>query len=356
MSAEIHHLGDKPERDEEGAPIAAGSPADAPLVPKTASGGSVYLDAYLAPFKHWLERDTVTEILVNKPGEMWVEDAAHPGMQRVELDAVDDKLIQRLAEQVARISHQGINREHPLLGATLPDGARIQFCGPPATRKHWAMAVRRHRRLDLPLDAYDAGPLVQPSEADMPDPQAAPITFLRAAIKAKKTVLISGGTSTGKTTFLNAMLGEIPREERVVMVEDTPELKFPGANAVGLVAVKGELGEAKVTANELLQSALRLRPDRIVLGELRGAESVSFLRAINTGHPGSFSTIHANSLRGALEQLSLMVMQTGIGLTRSDTIAYAASVIDVIVQLKRAEGKRGIAAIARASDLVETWN
>ena len=352
MTAEIHRLGDRPEQVEGAHVAAAGPPDEAPHVPS----GSVYLDAYLAPFRDWLERDTVTEILVNRPGEMWVEDAAFPGMQRIELDGVDDKLIQRLAEQVARISHQGINREHPLLGATLPDGARIQFCGPPATRKHWAMAIRRHRRLDLPLDAYDSGPLTQASEADMPDPQAQPIDFLRAAIRAKKTILISGGTSTGKTTFLNAMLGEIPREERVVMVEDTPELKFPGANAVGLVAVKGELGEAKVTANELLQSALRLRPDRIVLGELRGAESVSFLRAINTGHPGSFSTIHANSLRGALEQLSLMVMQTGIGLTRSDTIAYAASVIDVIVQLQRAEGKRGIAAIARASDLVETWN
>ena len=352
MSAEIHRLGEEPDGTRSATPPMAGPPADAPQV----QSGSVYLDAYLAPFREWLERDTVTEILVNKPGEMWVEDAATPGMQRVELSAIDDKLVQRLAEQVARISHQGINREHPLLGATLPDGARIQFCGPPATRKHWAMAIRRHRRLDLPLDAYDSGPLVQDSEADMPDPQAEPINFLRAAIRARKTILISGGTSTGKTTFLNAMLGEIPRDERVVLVEDTPELKFPGANAVGLVAVKGELGEAKVTSNELLQSALRLRPDRIVLGELRGAESVSFLRAINTGHPGSFSTIHANSLRGALEQLSLMVMQTGIGLSRSDTISYAASVIDVIVQLKRAEGKRGIAAITRAKDLVDTWN
>ena len=339
MSAEIHQLTDPPEAD----------------VPQVESG-SVYLDAYLAPFREWLDRDTVTEILVNEPGEMWVEDAAHPGgMQRVALDAIDDKLVQRLAEQVARISHQGINREHPLLGATLPDGARIQFCGPPATRKHWAMAIRRHQRLDLPLDAYDAGPLLQPEDAELPDAQAEPIRFLREAIRARKTVLVSGGTSTGKTTFLNAMLGEIPRQERVVLVEDTPELKFPGANGVGLVAVKGELGEAKVTANELLQSALRLRPDRIVLGELRGAESVSFLRAINTGHPGSFSTIHANSLRGALEQLSLMVMQTGIGLTRSDTIAYAASVIDVIVQLDRVDGKRGISAIAEARELADSW-
>lgn len=323
---------------------------DAPL---EAAGHSVYLDAYLAPFRQWLERDTVTEIMVNRPGEIWVEDATSPGMERIEAPGIDDKLVQRLAEQVARTSHQGINREHPLLGATLPDGARIQFCGPPATRRHWAMAIRRHRRLDLPLDAYDAGPLRPPAPEELPDPAEQPVAFLRAAIAQKKTILISGGTSTGKTTFLNAMLGEIPSDQRVVLVEDTAELKLPGANGVGLIAVKGELGEAKVTANELLQSALRLRPDRIVLGELRGAESVSFLRAINTGHPGSFSTIHANSLRGALDQLALMVMQTGIGLSRSDTISYAASVIDVVVQLGRtAEGKRGISAIAQSSDLL----
>jgi type IV secretion system protein VirB11 len=314
--------------------------------------GSAYLDAYLAPFSRWLARDSVTEILVNRPGEVWIEDSAHPGMQRVEAPEIDDTLVQRLAEQVARVSHQGINREHPLLGATLPDGARVQFCGPPATRKHWAMAIRRHRRLDLPLDAYDTGPLSVPVEAQMPDPAAEPIAYLRAAIAARKTILVSGGTSTGKTTFLNAMLGEIPSAERVVLVEDTPELRLPGANGIGLIAVKGELGEAKVTANELLQASLRLRPDRIVLGELRGAESVSFLRAINTGHPGSFSTIHANSLRGALEQLALMVMQTGIGLSRTDTIEYAASVIDVVVQLERREGRRHIAAIGRSRDLL----
>jgi type IV secretion system protein VirB11 len=336
VSAEIHQL-------------AGAHEPDAPL---PAASGSVYLDAYLAPFRQWLDRDTVTEIIVNRPGELWIEDAGTPGMQRIAAPEIDDKLVQRLAEQVARVSHQGINREHPLLGATLPDGARIQLCGPPATRKHWAMAIRRHRRLDLPLDAYDTGPLGTAQDAAMPDPVAEPIAFLRAAIAAKKTILISGGTSTGKTTFLNAMLGEIPDGERVVLVEDTPELRLPGANGVGLVAVKGELGEAKVTSNELLQSALRLRPDRIVLGELRGAESVSFLRAINTGHPGSFSTIHANSLRGALEQLALMVMQTGIGLSRLDTIEYAASVIDVIVQLARVDGRRQIVAIAGSGELL----
>jgi type IV secretion system protein VirB11 len=333
MSAEVHQL----------------SSAEAEA---HSQGGSAYLEAYLEPFRSWLDQDTVTEILVNRPGEVWIEDSARPGMERIEAAEIDDRLIQRLAEQVARVSHQGINREHPLLGATLPDGARVQFCGPPATRRHWAMAIRRHRRLDLRLDAYDSGPIAPALRGAMQDPAAKPVAYLRAAIAARKTILISGGTSTGKTTFLNSMLREIPAEERVVLVEDTPELRLPGANGVGLVAVKGELGEARVTANELLQAALRLRPDRIVLGELRGAESVSFLRAINTGHPGSFSTIHANSLRGALEQLALMAMQTGIGLNRADTIEYAVSVIDVIVQLGRVDGRRQITAIGNSRELL----
>lgn len=325
--------------------------------PPVAEARSVYLDAYLAPLRPWLERETVTEILVNRPGEIWVEDAEQAGMTRVELPQMDNRLLQRLAEQVARISHQGINREHPLLSATLPayagqTGARIQLIGPPATRSNWALAIRRHRLLDLPLDAYDRGPIVPPAEAPTPDPMAEPIAFLRDAIRRRRTILISGGTSTGKTTFLNAMLTEIPEHERVVLVEDTAELRLPGANGVGLIAVKGELGEAKVSANDLLQAALRLRPDRIVLGELRGTETVSFLRAINTGHPGSFSTVHANSPRGALEQIALMSMQTGIGLTRAETLEYASSVIDIVVQLDRSGGKRGISAIAESATLV----
>lgn len=328
-------------------PLHAEEVDDEPLAPR-----SVYLDAYLAPFQPFLQKESITEILVNRPGEVWIEDSDHPGMQRIAMPAIDDRLLQRLAEQVARVSHQGINREHPLLAATLPDGARIQLAGPPATRGSWALAIRRHRLLDLPLDAYDRGPITPKAEEPMPDPKAEPIAHLREAIRRRRTILISGGTSTGKTTFLNAMLREIPQHERVVLVEDTAELKLPGANGVGLIAVKGELGEARVTANDLLQAALRLRPDRIVLGELRGTETVSFLRAINTGHPGSFSTVHANSPRGALEQIALMAMQTGIGLTRAETLEYAASVIDIVVQLDRNGGRRGVSDIAESRSLV----
>jgi len=308
---------------------------------------SVYLDAYLAPFQPWLCRDDVTEIVINRPGEVWIEVAGAGTMQRCALPDMDDRHVGRLAEQIARVSHQGINRQDPLLGATLPDGARVQFVAPSATRDHWAMAIRRHQLVDLPLSAYDEGSLEAAETGPCPDPLSRPIDFLKHAVRSRRTVLVSGGTSSGKTTFLNALLREVPRDERIILVEDTPEIRLHTPNAVGLVAVKGDTGEARLTVEDLLQAALRLRPDRIVLGELRGREAVSFLRAINTGHPGSFTTIHANSPSAALEQLALMVMQAGLGLSRLDTIAYARMMIDVVVQLERVGGRRRIAAISQ---------
>jgi type IV secretion system protein VirB11 len=315
-------------------------------------GESVYLDAYLAPLRPWLAREDVTEIMINRPGEIWIE-AGNGPMERCPLPEFDDRHVGRLAEQIARMSHQGINRQDPLLAATLPDGARVQFVAPSATRDHWAMAIRRHRLVDLPLSAYDEGALDTAGQSDAPDPLLHPIAFLQHAVRARQTILISGGTSSGKTTFLNSLLGEIPGDERIILVEDTPEIRLRSANAVGLVAVKGDTGEARISVEDLLQAALRLRPDRIILGELRGREAVSFLRAINTGHPGSLTTIHANSPSGALEQLALMVMQAGLGLNRVDTIAYARMMIDVVVQLEKVGGRRRIVAITRPREDAE---
>jgi type IV secretion system protein VirB11 len=306
-----------------------------------------FLDAYLEPFRGWLAQADVTEILVNRPGEAWIEQRGQ--MTRHNAPKIDDSLLQRLAEQVARVSNQGISRERPLLAAMLPNGARVQFVAPTATRAHWALAVRRHCLLDLPLDAYASGPLQPIHKLAVSSPEEDPIGFLREAVKERKTILISGGTSTGKTTFLNALMREVPVEERVIVVEDTAEVQLHGPNDLGLIAVKGELGEALINTDDLLQAALRLRPDRILLGELRGKEAVSFLRAVNTGHPGSFSTIHANSTGGALEQLALMVMQSGLGLSRTETIDYARSVIDVVVQLGREGAERKIVAIEQLS-------
>ena len=319
----------------------------ADAAPSQSGGIDPFLDAYLEPFRDWLTQGDVTELLVNCPGEVWIEQRGQMTCHKA--PKVDDSLLQRLAEQVARVSHQGISRERPLLAAMLPNGERVQFVAPTATRAHWALAIRRHCLLDLPLDAYASGPLEPAGAKAAISPEKDPIGYLREAVKERRTILISGGTSTGKTTFLNALLREVPVEERVIVVEDTAEVQLHGPNDLGLIAVKGELGEALINTDDLLQAALRLRPDRILLGELRGKEAVSFLRAVNTGHPGSFSTIHANSTSGALEQLALMVMQSGLGLSRSETIDYAKSVIDVVVQLGREGPERKIVAIEQLS-------
>lgn len=310
----------------------------------------VYLRSWLRPFAHWLERDDVTEILVNRPGELFVEVIGQPGMTRVAAPEIDDLLLERLASQIARMGAQAVNRQSPLLAATLPDGARVQMIGPPATRGHWAMAIRRHVTADMPLEAYDQGPLpplsarVGSAEEEV-RARARPVDFLKQAVLDQRTILISGGTSCGKTTFLNGLLGVVPEAERIVLVEDTPEVAVRHPNVVGLVAVRGDQGEARIGVDDLLQAALRLRPDRIIVGEIRGREAATFLRAINTGHPGSFTTIHANTPEGALDQLALMVMQSGLGLSRDETLAYAGSVIDVVVQLSRRGGRRGVADI-----------
>jgi type IV secretion system protein VirB11 len=319
--------------------------------------GGVYLRTYLNAFAPWLDQPDVTDILVNQPGEVWVEGAG-VGMQRFNAPDVTGVMLQRLAQQIAALSHQGVSRAHPLLGATLPGGARVQVAAPPATRQHMALAIRKHVVADLTLDAYAAsgafarakrGGLTVSNSADETLArllEAGDFTaFFRMAVGAGKTIVVSGGTGSGKTTFLNALLKEIPESERVIVIEDTPEVRLARPNAIGLIAVKGDQGEARVGVDELMQASLRMRPDRLLVGEIRGAEAFTFLRAINTGHPGSITTIHADSPAGALDQIAFMTLQAGLALQRAEIIAYARSVIDVIVQLSRHEGKRSVAQV-----------
>ena len=315
----------------------------------------LFLDAFLAPLASSLARDDVTDVYINRPGELWLE-TPH-GIERHEDPRLDDDALWRLSRQIAAATDQGISREHPLLAATLPSGARVQVCAPPATRGHVCVAVRKHVVPDLSLDDYlAAGAFDRVGEAALS--QAATDAdlraqlgagdvrgFLAAAVKARKSILISGGTATGKTTLLNALLKEAPAEERIVLIEDTPEIQLTHANAVGLVAVRGRLGEASVSAADLLEAALRLRPDRIIMGEIRGVEALSFLRAVNTGHPGSITTIHASSPDGALEQLALIAAQSGTDLGREELKAYMRSVLDIIIQLGRSDGQRLVSDI-----------
>jgi type IV secretion system protein VirB11 len=328
----------------------------------TAVGPGVYLRQALAPLNAFLARADVTDLFINKPGELWLETLGGSIERHLE-PSITEPLLLRLAEQVAALTAQGINREHPLLSAMLPDGARAQFIGPPATRGGMALAIRKHQSAHLRLDDYARGGAMpvagataavsQSMQAHLKQLQGAGnhLTLLRTAVQARLNILVSGGTSTGKTTFLNALIQEIAHEERLILIEDTPELALVHPNAVGLVAARSALGQAAVTAEDLLNASLRMRPDRIILGELRGSEAFTFLRAINTGHPGSMTTIHADSPVRAIEQLALLVLQTGTRLDRDSISHYVRSSIDVYVQLARHGGRRHIAAVALRDDV-----
>ena len=311
----------------------------------------VYLDSFLAPLSKWLSRSDITDIYINRPGEIWIE-LLGGEIERHETLALSQAVLLRLARQIAASSAQGINREAPLLAASLPDGSRVQIVLPPATRGEVAIAIRRHVSAGLSLDAWrESGTgtatqrVLASSRAVENTKPADAIDGVRTAVHNRKNILISGGTSTGKTTFLNALLQEIPRSERLILIEDAPELQLQHPNSVGLIAARGSMGEAAVSAEDLLIAALRMRPDRIILGEVRGSEALTFLRAVNTGHPGSISTIHADSPDRAIDQLALLVLASGSNLSFANAADYISRSIDLIVQLERVGGERRINSI-----------
>lgn len=315
------------------------------------------LETYLEPFKAVFNEDGVAEISVNVPGQAWIEKR---GDMRCELiPALDIEHLKALGRLVAQSTEQMVSEERPLLSATLPNGYRIQVIFPPACESGTVcMSIRKGATELFTFDTYEkAGAFDQTAVEEQKD-EHAPILqnylstgkireFLSHAIKCKKNIIISGGTSTGKTTFTNAALLEIPTDERLITVEDAREVQLPfHKNRVHLLASKGGQGRAHVTTQDLIEACLRLRPDRIIVGELRGSEAFSFLRAINTGHPGSIATLHADTPAMALEQLKLMVMQAGLGMPPSEIRSYILAVVDIVVQLKRgAKGRRYISEI-----------
>ena len=324
----------------------------------TMSETGFYLDSFLAPLSPWLERQDVTDIYVNRPGEVWIETIGGK-TERHENDALTEQLLPRLSRQLAAHGSRGISRAQPLLAATLPDGSRIQIVAPPATRAGHALAIRRHVKADFSLADWEASEafdgltegnatIDQERKWNSVGERDAP-AILTQAVRERRNIIVSGGTSSGKTTFLNALLAEIPAEERLVTIEDTEELRIPHANSVGLIAARGKLAEAEVSTEDLLIAALRMRPDRIILGELRGQEAFTFLRAVNTGHPGSMTTIHADTPQRAIGQLALLVLQAGSRLSRDDVRHYVRESIDVFVQLERRAGKRRVSQVMVAA-------
>jgi len=314
------------------------------------------LETYLLPLKTLFAEDGVAEISINTPGEAWVEKRGD--MFRADLPEFDFEHLKGLARLVAQSTEQKISEELPLLSATLPNGFRIQVVFPPAAEPgKVVMSIRKGSTLNWNLDDYEEmGAFSHTATEEVEDPHDQALCemldkneikqFLINSIVWKKNIIISGGTSTGKTTFTNACLKSIPEEERLITAEDAREVILDQhPNKVHLLASKGGQGRAKVTTQDLIEACLRLRPDRIIVGELRGTEAFSFLRAINTGHPGSISTLHADTPAMAMEQLKLMVMQAGLGMPPAEVKQYISEVIDIVVQLKRTGKVRHISEI-----------
>ncbi len=315
------------------------------------------LDTYLRPLKDLFEQDGISEISINRPGEAWVEkygDMVHHPLPEFTLDH-----LMSLGRLVAQSTEQMVSEEKPLLSATLPDGYRIQVVFPPACESgNVVMSIRKQTVLNFDLEQYEAFGAFQSTIVRQGENEddiklrglldsGAIREFITQAVLMRKNIIISGGTSTGKTTFMNAVLKKIPVEERIITCEDAREVNLEHLpNRAHLLASRGSQGRANVTTQDLIEACLRLRPDRIIVGELRGAEAFSYLRAINTGHPGSISTLHADSPKLAYEQLILMIMQAGLGITREQIKEYVDTIINVVVQLKRGpKGKRYVSEI-----------
>lgn len=315
------------------------------------------LESYLLPLKQILDRDGVNEVSINRPFEVWIEYKGD--MIREELPSFDLQHLKSLARLIAQSTEQRLSEEEPLLSATLPNGYRIQIVFPPACEPSCVvMSIRKPSVIKWSLDDYDKmGMFSNTSIGESKDKTDLILEkllklnrvkdFLQRAVIYKKNIIISGGTSTGKTTFTNAVIRAIPSEERLITVEDAREIDLVShKNKVHLIASKGGQGRAKATTQDLIEACLRLRPERIIVGELRGVEAFSFLRAINTGHPGSISTLHADTPKMAIEQLKMMVMQAGLGMSPSEITAYIKNVIDIVVQLKRGgKGRRYVSEV-----------
>jgi len=305
----------------------------------------------LEPFSRLLARSDLYELVVNTPGEILTE--GRDGWTRHEAPELTFDRLMRLARAVASTSAQVIDETRPVLSATLPGDERIQIVIPPAvTRGTVSVTIRKPSSVTLSLFDLEHGGLF----ADVRPPSVAPRAdaelldlydrgawpeFLGRAVVARKNILISGATGSGKTTLSKALIAKIPAHERVITIEDTPELVIPQPNHVRLFYSKGAQGLAKVGPKELLESCLRMRPDRILLQELRDGTAFYYIRNVNSGHPGSITTVHADSARLAFEQLTLLVKESegGQDLARDDIRGLLTMLVDIVVQCKRVDGK-----------------
>jgi pilus assembly protein CpaF len=287
------------------------------------------------PIERLLADDTVTEIMVNGPRDVWIERGGRLFPSDVKFN--DEWHLRRIINKMVAQVGRRIDETSPMVDARLPDGSRVNAIIPPLSLSGPLVTIRKFSRRRLTLDdMIKLGTLSQET-----------VEFLQRCIRAQLNMLISGGTGSGKTTLLNALSTAIPDEERIITIEDAAELRLNQTHVLRLESRPRDLaGEHEIPIRDLVRNSLRMRPDRIIVGEVRGAEALDMLQAMNTGHDGSLSTIHANSPRDALARVETMVLMAGFDLPVRAIREQASSALDGIIHLERLEdGSRRVTSI-----------
>jgi len=287
------------------------------------------------PLERLLADDSVTEVMVNGPYEVWVERQGR--LYETTVRFHDESHLRRIINKIVAQVGRRIDESSPLVDARLPDGSRVNAVIPPLSLTGPLVTIRKFSKKRL-----DMGDLIRLGTLN-----AETVEFLQRCVLAELNVLISGGTGSGKTTLLNALSTAIPDHDRILTIEDAAELRLNQRHVLRLEArPKNIEGEGEIAIRTLVRNSLRMRPDRIIVGEVRGAEALDMLQAMNTGHDGSLCTIHANSPRDALARIETMVLMTGYDLPIRAIRGQVASALDMIVHLERVEdGTRRVTAI-----------
>jgi pilus assembly protein CpaF len=287
------------------------------------------------PLERLLADDSITEIMVNGPWDIWIERQGRLYETNVRFD--DDSHLRRIINKIVAEVGRRVDESSPMVDARLPDGSRVNIIIPPLSLSGPVITIRKFQQNKMELQDLIRNGTINPEAVD----------FLERCILAELNILISGGTGSGKTTLLNALSAAIPDTHRIVTIEDAAELRLRQRHVIRLEArMKNIEGEGEVIIRDLVRNSLRMRPDRIIVGEVRGAEALDMLQAMNTGHDGSLSTVHANSPRDGLSRIETMVLMAGFDLPVRAIRQQVSSALDLIVHLERLEdGSRRVTEI-----------
>jgi pilus assembly protein CpaF len=303
--------------------------------------GILYEVTGYGPLQPLLDDPEITEIMVNGPQKIYVE--KHGRLERTNVSFEDNLHILKIIDRIVTPLGRHIDSDSPMVDARLPDGSRVNAVIPPCAIDGASLTIRKFRKDKLSIMQLIGFNTLTQGMAD----------FLRACVLGRLNIIISGGTGSGKTTFLNVLSGFIPNDERIVTIEDAAELQLQQEHVVRLETKLANVeGHGVVNVRELVRNSLRMRPDRIIIGECRGGEALDMLQAMNTGHDGSLTTIHANSPRDALSRLETLVLMAGMDLPLKIVRQQISSAVDVIVQMSRVrDGSRKITAITEVAGM-----